>query len=133
MTLHRRHGAGSLTYPSVILLHPPLPLVGVSIGMKRGRQQNDSLADGGYWCQSKSSVQVRGVPNRFSFTLRKKYVCCTMWCSVRPPAAARRWTSWNPGLYLAVGETAILLLHPPPPYKSRCFNRDGERRAVGLS
>ena len=31
---------------TVILLHAPLPLVGVSIGMKRGCHQNDSLADG---------------------------------------------------------------------------------------
>ena len=31
---------------TVILLHPPLPLVGVSMGMKRGRQQNDSLVRG---------------------------------------------------------------------------------------
>ena len=31
---------------TVILLHPPLTLVGVSIAMERGRQQNDSLADG---------------------------------------------------------------------------------------
>ena len=31
---------------SVILLHPPAPLVGVSIGMERGCQYNDSLADG---------------------------------------------------------------------------------------
>ena len=32
---------------TVILLRaPPLPLVGVSIGMERGCQQNDSLADG---------------------------------------------------------------------------------------
>ena len=31
---------------TVILLHPPLPLVGVSIGMERGCQQNDSPADG---------------------------------------------------------------------------------------
>ena len=29
-----------------ILLHPPLPSVGVSIAMERGRQQNGSLADG---------------------------------------------------------------------------------------
>ena len=29
-----------------ILLQPPLPSVGVSIAMERGRQQNDSLADG---------------------------------------------------------------------------------------
>ena len=29
-----------------ILLHLPLPAVGVSIVMERGRQQNDSLADG---------------------------------------------------------------------------------------
>ena len=28
---------------TVILLHPPLPLVGVSIVMERERQQNDSL------------------------------------------------------------------------------------------
>ena len=31
---------------TVIPLHPPLPLVGVSIGMDGERQQNDSLADG---------------------------------------------------------------------------------------
>ena len=31
---------------TVILLHPPLPLVGVSIGMERGCQQNDSLVRG---------------------------------------------------------------------------------------
>ena len=30
----------------VTLLHPPLPLVYVSIGMKKERQQNDSLANG---------------------------------------------------------------------------------------
>ena len=31
---------------TVILLHPPLPLVGVSIAMERERQQNDSLVNG---------------------------------------------------------------------------------------
>ena len=31
---------------SVILLHPPLPLVGISIGMEREHRQNDGLADG---------------------------------------------------------------------------------------
>ena len=31
---------------TVILLHPPPHLVGVSIVMERNRQQNDSLADG---------------------------------------------------------------------------------------
>ena len=31
---------------SAILLHPPLPLVGVSIAMEREREQNDSLVDG---------------------------------------------------------------------------------------
>ena len=31
---------------TVILLHPPLILAGVSIGMEMGCQQNDSLADG---------------------------------------------------------------------------------------
>ena len=31
---------------TAIPLHPPLPLVGVSIAMERGRQQNDSLVNG---------------------------------------------------------------------------------------
>ena len=31
---------------TVILLHPPLPSVDVSIGTERERQQNDSVADG---------------------------------------------------------------------------------------
>ena len=31
---------------TVILLHPPLPLVGVSTVMERERQYTDSLADG---------------------------------------------------------------------------------------
>ena len=31
---------------TVILLHPPLPLVGESIVMERERQQNDSLVNG---------------------------------------------------------------------------------------
>ena len=31
---------------TVILLHPPLSLVGVLIGIKRGCHQNESLADG---------------------------------------------------------------------------------------
>ena len=31
----------------VILLHPPLPLAGVSIAMERERQQNDSTLAGG--------------------------------------------------------------------------------------
>ena len=30
----------------VILLHPPLPVLGVSMGMERERLQNDSLTDG---------------------------------------------------------------------------------------
>ena len=38
--------AGLAVGETVILLHPPLPLVGVSIGMERGCHQNDSLADG---------------------------------------------------------------------------------------
>ena len=31
---------------AVILMHPPLSVVGASIGIERGCQQNDSLADG---------------------------------------------------------------------------------------
>ena len=36
--------ATSAVDETVILLHPPLPSVGVSIVMERERQQNDSLA-----------------------------------------------------------------------------------------
>ena len=38
--------AGLAVDETVIVLHPPLPLVGKSIVMERERQQNDSLADG---------------------------------------------------------------------------------------
>ena len=38
--------AGLTVGETVILLHPPLPLVGVSVLMERERQQNDSLANG---------------------------------------------------------------------------------------
>ena len=38
--------AGAAIDETVILLHPPLHLVGVSIVMERGCQQNDSLVDG---------------------------------------------------------------------------------------
>ena len=41
---------------TVILLHPPLPLVGVSIVMERERQQNDSLANGYGHPHAESSV-----------------------------------------------------------------------------
>ena len=47
---HRRRGELSAVDlaigETVILLHPPLPLVGVSIGMESERHQNDSLANG---------------------------------------------------------------------------------------
>ena len=51
---------------TVILLHPALPSVSVSAGMKRGVQQNDSLADG---CRPASelrpeSLSPRAVPWR---------------------------------------------------------------------
>ena len=39
-------GAGVAVDETVILLHPPLPLAGVSIVVERGRQQNDSLVNG---------------------------------------------------------------------------------------
>ena len=41
-----RCGAPAAPDETVILLHPPLPLVGLSIAMERERQQNDSLANG---------------------------------------------------------------------------------------
>ena len=42
----RGRGAALAVGETVILPHPPRPLVGVSIGMERECQQNDSLADG---------------------------------------------------------------------------------------
>ena len=37
---------GIVVGETVILLHPPLPVAGVSIGMERECQQNDSIANG---------------------------------------------------------------------------------------
>ena len=40
-------GAGRLAVDeTVILLHPPLPVVDVAIAMEKERQQNDNLVDG---------------------------------------------------------------------------------------
>ena len=41
-SMHCRLAAGE----TVILLQPPLPLVGVATGMERGRRRNGSLANG---------------------------------------------------------------------------------------
>ena len=41
-----RHGQAYHPARRIILLHPPLPSVGVSTGMERGCQQNGRLADG---------------------------------------------------------------------------------------
>ena len=47
---HRLYHLWKAVGETVILLHPPpLPLLGVSIGIKRGCQRNDSLADGYFW------------------------------------------------------------------------------------
>ena len=45
-TLLLNHGANSRRQLVILLHHHPLPLAGVSIGMERGCQQNDSLANG---------------------------------------------------------------------------------------
>ena len=42
----RHRPCGVAVGETVILLQPPLPLVGVSMAMERERQQNDSLANG---------------------------------------------------------------------------------------
>ena len=42
----KQFGSGIAVGETVILLHSPLTLVSVSIVMERGRQQNDSLANG---------------------------------------------------------------------------------------
>ena len=39
-------GAGIAVGETVILLHPPPPLVGISIRTEKRCQQNDSIADG---------------------------------------------------------------------------------------
>ena len=41
-----RNVVGLAPDKTVILLHPLLPLAGVSTGMERGCQQNDSLVNG---------------------------------------------------------------------------------------
>ena len=43
---------------TVILLHPPLPSVGVTMRMRRGRLRNGSLADG--YCDLDHAVLVCG-------------------------------------------------------------------------
>ena len=50
------HAAQTAVSEAVILLHPPLPLVGVSKGVGRGCQQNDRLADGSRHKLSKSEM-----------------------------------------------------------------------------
>ena len=51
---------------SVILLQPPLPLVGVSIVMERERQQNDSLVRGWANPSRRSSALAASRSTRFS-------------------------------------------------------------------
>ena len=45
-TVAEVRGSGLAVDETVILLHPPLSLVGVSTGMERERQQNGSLVNG---------------------------------------------------------------------------------------
>ena len=44
--IHPLLNVDDLVGETAILLHPPLPLVGVSTVMERERRQNDSLANG---------------------------------------------------------------------------------------
>ena len=55
---------------TVILLHPPLPLAGVSIGMERERQQNDSLAG------TASITVIRPEPPRNEAIPTTAYIPC---------------------------------------------------------
>ena len=68
---------------TVILLHPPPPLVGASIVMERGRQQDDSL--------------VRGLPRRGARIDQGQQHCL------------RRQLLQQPRAPIAVGEPVILL------------------------
>ena len=63
---------------TVILLHPPPHLVGVSIVMERIRQQNDSLADG-------YTRPACWIPRTVSSTLRRP--------AARRLCSRRRWLS----------------------------------------
>ena len=47
---------------TVILLHPPLPLAGVSIVMERERQQTDSLVNGSTRCSSPPAPRTQRPP-----------------------------------------------------------------------
>ena len=85
---------------AVILLHPPVPLLGVSIGINRGVSSKMTVSSMRQWL---------GLPHRR---------CLGLHLLLAPDALHR----------LAVSETSILL-HPPSSF-SRCFNRDGEEISV---
>ena len=54
-----RQGGPSLAVDeTVILLHPPLPLAGVSIVMERERQHDDSLVNGGPSPHSSAEIAI---------------------------------------------------------------------------
>ena len=86
---------------TLILLHPPLPLVGVSILMERERQEHDSLVNGYRKAMNKdkeagSKFKQVG-PAAAASTRRRSHGA---WCPLQLHAAAA-----PPGL--AVGETVI--------------------------
>ena len=88
---------------TAILLHPSLLLVGVSIWMERGRQQNDSLTNGYNLCQPGrcTSIDVRA----------------ELW------SGGVEWQSWGEGVWAGYRSAGGCF----------CANREGVQHRHGRS
>ena len=70
---------------TLILLHPPLHLAGVSTVMERARQQNDSLTDGYRHCSaptSTSAICPEGSAAGWSAAAAAAHLRCISHCSL---------------------------------------------------
>ena len=134
--LHAFAGSNQVAVGDIgILLHPPLPLAGVSIGTQKGRQQNDNLADGynqgaktGPWSATDFEGGTRGgtplvLYKKGSAGALRTVVMSPldnfMAATIASPATdlfvgADQTMVSAAGVFVAVGET-VILLHPPLP------------------
>ena len=105
----RRHRVGVAPDETVILLHPPLPLAGLSIAMERARQPNDSLVNGqvgvaagagGYRLAGAPAVHSPGNPTTtlsaiVGIAMRvlppEPHIWCTLLSLCATMAVTRRW------------------------------------------
>ena len=66
-------GAGAAVGETVILLHPPLPLVGVSMETTRECQQNDSFADGQAGARKSSEMTLEELGDDTRARVRRRH------------------------------------------------------------